>query len=125
MLLTVKAFVMLTPSSVIRDRWLTSESLLRLITQHYSFNDIGGLTEKQLNKALEKGFSHLDAKEPDLNDTSYFRVSHHIMSPYALKDKPVMTRFYYITNSNKEMPQIPSSNATDEWTRLFIEAKAN
>jgi hypothetical protein len=47
------------------------------------------------------------------------------MSPYALKDKPVMTRFYYITDSNKAMPPIPSSNAMDKWTRLFIEAKAN
>jgi hypothetical protein len=72
---------MLAPSSVIHDKWLTSESLLRLITQCYSFDDISGLTEKQLNKALEKAFPHLEAKEPDLNDTGYFCVSHHFMPP--------------------------------------------
>lgn len=122
---TVNAFQELSKSSVLRDKWFTSSAILNLITKRYSFDDIGGLTEKQLNKALDQAYPNMESSDVRINDTGVFRVTHYVVPSQAEDDQPVNMKFYYITDSGKGMPQCPPNHAKLQWTLLYIRAKEN
>jgi len=121
--ITVKAFRAYSQSTVVRNKWLTAESLLKLMKQRYPFDDIGGLTEMQLNKALEGHYAHLESANIELNDTGVFRVTHSITDPYSDESKSIKMRCYYITEPGIMMPELPGNNDKEGWRRLYIEAR--
>jgi hypothetical protein len=61
--LTQLALQTIVQSGHIRNKWLTLESLHKLVTAHYSFDNIGGLTEKQLTKALDTIYPHIESRD--------------------------------------------------------------
>jgi len=82
----VKAFQVHLQSTIFHNKWLTAESLLKLIKQQCSFDDIGGLTEMQLNKALEAHCAHLESGNLELNNTGFLSHAQHHGSLQWWKD---------------------------------------
>jgi predicted secreted Zn-dependent protease len=52
--------------------WLTTKSLLLLIKDWYSFHNIAELTERQLNKALDKHYPHMESGSIGINGAGIF-----------------------------------------------------
>jgi hypothetical protein len=70
--LVTQAFKKLCGRSFVRDKWLTGESALKLLTERYSFKDIGGLTPRQFKTSLDKSLPQIDSSDARINDSGIF-----------------------------------------------------
>ena len=109
---------MLATSSTLQNAWLTADSVTKMLSQRYAFDDIGGLKESQVNKAIEAYYPGIESPQ---NDTGVFRVKHTIRLEGQGK---LDATFYYVTNPGGSMQPYPSNMAKEEWVKFYLEAKA-
>ena len=106
--LVPRAFENLSQSSYLCDKWLTNESALKLLTQWYAFNNIDGLTERQLNSFLEKHYPCIESSNTRENDSGIFHISHSTVISEMEKTKWFSLLHHQAWEFNDPIPIKPS-----------------